>query len=104
MAGIKGKSGGARPNTGGARPGAGRPKTPQQTTIGSITDKSPLEFMIQAMNNPHLDDKLRLEAAKAAAPYIHQKADSDKPGKKETITTAAKTNHTGSEWADLLTH
>jgi hypothetical protein len=32
---------------------------------------SALEFLIQVANDPNVDDKLRLRAAKAAAPYCH---------------------------------
>ena len=43
MAGVKGRSGGARPNTGGARPGAGRPK-------GSKSKPKPGDLVMQ----PHV--------------------------------------------------
>lgn len=82
MAGVKGRSGGARPNTGGARPNSGpKPKV----TIGPVAveitpiepianaEITPLEFLLQVMRSPHIDDKTRLEAAKTAAQYCHLK-------------------------------
>jgi phage terminase small subunit len=80
MAGVKGRSGGARPNAGGARPNSGpKPKT----TIGPVeitpleqipnAEQTPLEFLLQVMRSPHVDDKTRLEAAKTAAQYCHLK-------------------------------
>lgn len=91
MAGVKGRSGGARPNSGGARPGAGRkPKEPQplpqiEATKASkdpellevtpVTDggMTPLDFLLAVMRSPEVDGKLRLEAAKTAAQYCHLK-------------------------------
>lgn len=96
MAGVKGMKG-----SGGARPGAGRKPAPKTHALAQIvvaqaakvvaqgagasqptppppvveinTEASPLDFMLAVMRNPGVDDKLRLEAAKAAAVYIHTK-------------------------------
>lgn len=80
MAGVKGRSGGARPNSGGVRPNAGRKPT---VSIGPVeitplepipnAEITPLEFLLQVMRSPHIDDKTRLEAAKTAAQYCHLK-------------------------------
>lgn len=93
MAGVKGRSGGARPGTG-PKP---RPKThdigaefakivveqaavaaegavgSQPTQPAISADVTPLEFLLSVMRNPLVDDKLRLEAAKTAAPFMHMK-------------------------------
>lgn len=64
---------------GGVRPGAGRPKDG-----GSKLDKvarevalaggvSPLDFLLQIMRDKTRDDHMRIDAAKAAAPYVHAK-------------------------------
>ena len=61
--------------------GKGRPKGSLEiTTKGFIAKalkdgklKSPLEFMMEVMNNPRFDWELRLKAAQGAAPYIHHK-------------------------------
>lgn len=72
MAGVKGKSGGARPNTGGVRPGAGRkPKPPQKLSVGAHDD--PEAFLRAAMNDGSLDARLRIDAAKGLMPYTHAK-------------------------------
>lgn len=62
---------------GGRRPGAGRPK-------GSVTKRSqeilsdaigkglsPLEYLLLVMRDETKDETTRLDAAKAAAPYVH---------------------------------
>lgn len=60
---------------GGARPGAGRkPKDPEdELTIATSGDQTPLEFLLTVMNDNAIADKLRLEAAKTAAQYVHPK-------------------------------
>lgn len=98
MAGIKGKSGGARANSGGARansggarPGAGRKKNEPQLLTLPATQK-PLDFLINVMNSD-ADLKIRLAAATAAMPYTHAKmADS---GVKDLAQAAAKKASTG---------
>ena len=66
MAGVKGRSGGARPNTGGARPGAGRPKKPPVIVDSeTLLTKDPRRFLVALMNDPAADIKLRADAAKA---------------------------------------
>lgn len=68
MAGKPGKSGGARA-------GAGRPPKSQdeKLTIATSGKQTPLEFLLSVMNDNELDDKLRLDAAKTAAQYVHPK-------------------------------
>lgn len=72
---------------GGARTGAGRkPRQPELMNIGR--HETPLEFLLAVMNKAELDMRLRLDAAKSAAIYIHAKmADS---GQKEEKQNAAK--------------
>ena len=76
MAGQQGKSGGARP-------GAGRkPKSDEEKlTIASNGNQTPLEFLLSVMNDNAVEDRLRLEAAKTAAQYVHPKV--GETGKKE---------------------
>ena len=90
MAGVKGKSGGARPNSGGARPGAGRPpkRDEEKRTIVTSGKQTPLEFLLSVMNDNEADDRLRLDAAKTAAQYMHAKK--GEGGKKEEQKDAAK--------------
>lgn len=62
---------------GGARPGAGR-------KVGSVTKKSreiaeqaiaegitPLDYMLRVLRNEEAEPHMRMDAAKAAAPYVH---------------------------------
>lgn len=68
MAGVKGRSGGARP-------GAGRkPKPkPEPAQIPAIAGQTPLDFLLSVQNDPAVDEKLRVRAAIAAAQYMHVK-------------------------------
>jgi len=88
MAGIKGKSGGARINSGGARPGAGRPPNPP-TLSNAPGSADPLVFL----RDRELDMRLRIDAAKAMMPFAHTKT--GEVGKKEEQVTAAKLVSTG---------
>lgn len=89
MAGVAGKSGGRRANTGGARPGAGRKKK-ESTNIDSLLKNKddPKLFLINAMNNVGLDDRLRIDAAKSLMPFMYVKK--GEGGKKDERQEAAK--------------
>lgn len=88
MAGVKGRSGGARPNTGGARPGAGRKPNPPVLIDLSLVYEDPEKFLRAVMNDSATDAKLRVDAAKALMPYVHErKGDA---GKKAAQNEAAK--------------
>lgn len=62
---------------GGTRPGAGR--KPGQTTklnedarIAALAEGiSPLDYMLKQLRDEALDREARMDAAKAAAPYVH---------------------------------
>lgn len=62
---------------GGARPGAGRPagsvakldKAAREAAIEG--GQTPLEFLLDTMRNVSNEFGVRLDAAKAAAPYVH---------------------------------
>lgn len=56
--------------------------------------KTPLQYMLDVMNDPSADEKLRAQMANWAAPYIHPKA-SVKTGKKEEREELAKQAGTG---------
>lgn len=79
---------------GGARPGAGRPQKPksqdeaspigsQRPPAGDAPWKTPLEHMVAVMNDPTVEAARRDRMAIAAAPYVHARAESKMPGKKE---------------------
>lgn len=106
MAGKKGCSGGPRPNSGGTRPGSGRPKNPAPK-VGESVDlhdalmhRDPKAFLLAVMNDPGSDAKLRVDAAKALMPYMHQKL--GEGGKKEQAVERAKGADAGTDWASLL--
>ena len=87
MAGVKGKSGGARPNTGGSRPGAGRKKK-EAPVVDISSNGDPKKFLVDLMNSPEADVRMRVDAAKALMPFVHQKL--GEGGKKEERQEAAK--------------
>ena len=69
MAGVKGKSGGARA-------GAGRKKNSENEGAEyspSTTGLTPLEALETFMNDPEVPVALRLKAAGLAAPFRHKK-------------------------------
>lgn len=69
MAGVKGRSGGARA-------GAGRKKNPEnegEEYAASTTGMTPVEVLEFFMNDPAVPVALRLKAAGLAAPFRHKK-------------------------------
>ncbi|CAH1903708.1 conserved hypothetical protein [Candidatus Nitrotoga sp. HW29] len=80
MAGVKGKSGGARK-------GAGRKKK-EPVKIEGIETTDPKRFLLGVMNNQSLDARLRIDAAKALLPYLYQRK--SETGKKEEQQESAK--------------
>ena len=77
---------------GGARPGAGRPKGGANKLNDEARAKAldggttPLEYLLAVMRDTDLDRDTRIDAAKAAAPYVHARlaavehsGDKDKP-------------------------
>ena len=97
MAGVKGRSGGARP-------GAGRKKkAPEPLIAQAQAHGDPLEFLRSVMNDPLADGKLRVDAAKALMPYVHErKGGEGELGKKKARELAAQTADQGSSWEGLL--
>jgi phage terminase small subunit len=87
MAGVKGRSGGPRPNSGGARPGAGRKPKPKQepAVVGQI---DPLAFLQGVMRGEIDATALQVRAAVAAAQYVHTKKHDG--GKRDDAADAAK--------------
>ena len=99
MAGVKGRSGGARPNSG-PKP---KPKTVIDATGSALkvaADKvakthnlasgstDPAEFLESVMGNVTVDLDARMDAAKALLPYRHAKPGA--AGKKEEKQAAAE--------------
>lgn len=63
---------------------------------------SPLEYMLDVMNDALADPARRDRMAIAAAPYLHRRAAEGAPGKKEQAAAAAQHVGFGTEWADDL--
>lgn len=81
MAGVKGRSGGARPNSG------PKPKEPVYLTLSTVYDE-PDKFLKAVMNDSGTDAKLRVDAAKALLSAQVRRAENG--GKKDEQQNAAK--------------
>jgi hypothetical protein len=75
---------------GGARPGAGRKRGAVARIDAEAREKalasdqeSPLDFLLRVMRDAEADAVRRLDAAKAAAPYVHAKLASIEVGNKD---------------------
>jgi hypothetical protein len=65
--------------------------------------EDPLKFLTGVMTDSGVEDRFRIDAAKALMPYIYAKKTVDeKLGKKEQVEEEAKTNHEGTSWGELL--
>lgn len=93
MAGVKGRSGGPRPNSGGKRAGAGRKPAPPVFSETSEAQGDAEKFLRNVICDTGNDLRLRLEAAKALLPY--QKPKIGEGGKKEQRQEAANKASTG---------
>lgn len=82
--------------------GSGTPTVPADEPEPCILAPAddPLVFLKGVMNDLRADPKLRVDAAKSLASYIHAKP--GEKGKKEQAEEHAKTAATGTGWADLL--
>lgn len=64
---------------GGIRPGAGRPagahnkRTLEQTEAIAASGLTPLEYLTSVYQDVSAEEAKRIDAAKAAAPYVHAK-------------------------------
>lgn len=64
---------------GGRRPGAGRKRgtlnrfSKELVAKASESGTLPVEYLLEVMRDQSLDTRLRIDAARAAAPYVHQK-------------------------------
>lgn len=83
MAGVKGRSGGARP-------GAGRPR--KEVAPLNASSEDPVEFLREVMLDPDADPKLRVRAAIEVAAYEGTKKapKGKKEGQQEAAEVAAQ--------------
>lgn len=61
------------PKSGGRKKGIPNKKSVAVAEAIEASGLTPLEFMIQCMRNGAMPEDFRLDAAKAAAPYVHPK-------------------------------
>jgi phage terminase small subunit len=94
MAGVKGKSGGPRPNSGGKRPNAGRkpkPATPIAPEVAKAVDGEPLDprptLELVALGHMEVSAQ-QFKALTALLPYVHTKKGDG--GKKDDQADKAK--------------
>lgn len=91
---------------GGYRPGAGRKKGAstalnEKARVEALdSGESPLAFLLRAMHDDKADFGTRLDAAKAAAPYVHARLSSvDMTSKTDgTLKVISDTPLTEEEW------
>lgn len=76
-------------NKGGARPGAGRKAGIPNRKTAELIEKvaqsglTPLEYMLSVMRDESCNRETRLDAAKAAAPYVHPRLATIEHGQKD---------------------
>ena len=75
MTDRKSNRGGSRPNAG-RKPGAINKATAKARQMAEETGEMPLAFMLARMRDPEAPMEDRMDAAKAAAPYVHSKLSS----------------------------
>jgi len=89
MAGVKGRSGGARQNSGGKRPGAGRkPKPKPEPVLIESAGRDMLKLLQDVALGLTEATPLQVRAAIAAVQYTHTKRGDG--GKKDEQAEAAK--------------
>ena len=99
MAGVKGRSGGPRPNSGPKR---------RKVVISAVTDTEsaskplvlpasdatePRDYLLSVMQNKEIDGRFRIDAAKALLPYMYPKM--GEHGKKTERQSAAHKSSQG---------
>jgi hypothetical protein len=81
---------------GGKRPGAGRPKgVPNKASIErqaqiEASGLTPLEFMLNVLRDDKRTFEERMDAAKAAAPYVHPRLSSAEVKSETTVRYVAR--------------
>jgi hypothetical protein len=59
------------PKTGGRQKGTGNKATAEREATIAASGLTPLDYMLSVMRDIAADEAKRLDAAKAAAPYVH---------------------------------
>lgn len=84
---FSGKNGGARPGAG-RKPGAPNKKTAELLETARSEGIMPLDYLLSIMRNSEQKEDVRMDAAKAAAPYLHPKLSSVEMNAKVTTHEA----------------
>ena len=85
---------------GGKREGAGRPKgsvnkaTAERQAVVAASGLTPLDYMLALMRDEGADEAKRLDAAKAAAPYVHPRL--------AAVEHSGELTHHHEAWLDQL--
>jgi phage terminase small subunit len=80
-----------------------KPEKPKIEVLALPEHEDPMRFLIGVMTGPEIEDRLRIDAAKALMPYVYARKTADGGvGKKEQAQQEAETNHAGTGWSDLL--
>jgi len=61
------------PKTGGRQKGSKNKKDIAILKAAKKKGITPLEYLLEVLNNPKTEERVRIEAAKAASPYVHRK-------------------------------
>lgn len=86
---------------GGTRAGAGRPKgmpnkrTAEKAAEVEASGLTPLDYMLSVLRDESRDPDDRMDAAKAAAPYVHAKLASIEHGGKVGVTVVISEGDAG---------
>jgi hypothetical protein len=80
---VKNSRRGSKPGErrGGRKAGTLNKRTAQQVEAVISTGQTPLEYLTSVYQNPDEDQAKRIDAAKAAAPYVHPKLSVEHSGK-----------------------
>lgn len=76
------------------------PKKYEPVIIEIDPSKDPKMFLVNVMNNPDVDLKTRMDAARTLMPFMHSKL--GETGKKIEREILAVTAEKGSDWEGLL--
>jgi len=74
------------PKTGGRKKGTPNKKTQEQIEAVKSDGITPLEYLLQVMRDEGREPNVRIDAAKAAAPYVHAKLSSVELGNRDGET------------------
>lgn len=87
-------AGKGKPKTGGRQKGAANKATAQRQAEVAASGLTPLDYMLAILRDEALDESKRLDAAKAAAPYVHPRL--------AAVEHSGTLTHNHESWIDRL--